>query len=139
MHIEPTSSQLGMLSEVPDDKPFVMLNLLRYRAEATYPDILPDGVNGSPCDGRTAYQRYAVRAISLVTAVGGSALFRGAAGALVIGPSEESWDDVLLIRYPSARAFFRMIQDPQYQSIAVHRTAALSDARLLLIWESASS
>ena len=38
---------------------------------------------------------------------------------------------VLLVTYPTAQAFLDMIQSPDYQAIVYHRSAALSDSRLI--------
>ena len=43
---------------------------------------------------------------------------------------DEVWDDLLVVEYPSARAFLQMISDPEYQAGGVNRTAALADSRL---------
>lgn len=115
------------LACIPDGHPVVMLNLLRYRAEAQYP-----GEGGfEPCSGRSAYQRYSREALRFVEGVGGGVVWRGAAQVGLIAPPGERWDDVLLVRYPSKQAFLDMIAHPGYQAIVVHRTAALDDSRLL--------
>jgi uncharacterized protein (DUF1330 family) len=63
----------------------------------------------------------------------GAALVRRSAALLAfIAPAGELWDEVLLVRYPSVGAFLRMIADPAYQQIAIHRHAALADARLII-------
>jgi uncharacterized protein (DUF1330 family) len=36
------------------------------------------------------------------------------------------------VRYPDLRAFTTMITDPAYLEIAVHRSAALEDSRLIV-------
>ena len=51
----------------------------------------------------------------------------------VIGPVEERWDEVLLVEYPSVKAFLEMVNSDAYQSIVYHRTAALKDSRLIPI------
>jgi hypothetical protein len=55
----------------------------------------------------------------------------GDAQLTLIGPSEESWDDVLLVEYPSRKAFIAMTSNPEYLACTVHRTAALADSRLV--------
>lgn len=115
------------LTDVPEGQPVVMLNLLRYRAQAQYPQ---DG-GFEPCSGRKAYQRYAREALQFVTGLGGAVVWRGAAQAGLIAPPGERWDEVMLVRYPSKQAFLDMIADPGYQAIVVHRTAALEDSRLV--------
>jgi uncharacterized protein (DUF1330 family) len=104
-----------------------MLNLLRYRERAEY----PQGSAAAPCSGREAYQRYSEVAVRKVAESGGRILWLGAAFLGLIGPEGESWDDVVLVEYPSPRAFLRMISMPDYQAAAVHRTAALADSRLV--------
>ena len=51
----------------------------------------------------------------------------------LIGPATESWDQALLVEYPSPAAFLKMVSDPAYLAITVHRTAALSDSRLICL------
>jgi uncharacterized protein (DUF1330 family) len=115
------------LAGIPDGHPVVMLNLLRYRAAARY----PEAGGFEPCSGRRAYQRYSREAVRFVAGAGGGVVWRGAAQVGLIAPPGERWDDVLLVSYPSKQAFLDMIADPGYQAIVVHRTAALEDSRLL--------
>jgi hypothetical protein len=55
----------------------------------------------------------------------------GRARAALIAPEGESWDEVVLVHYPSRRAFLRMVQSDAYRAIVHHRTAALADSRLV--------
>jgi len=66
-----------------------------------------------------------------VTSAGGHVIWRGSPMAVLLGPTTERWDDALLVQYPSKQAFLRMIGNPDYQAITVHRTAALEDSRLI--------
>jgi uncharacterized protein (DUF1330 family) len=70
-------------------------------------------------------------AIDKVREVGGAPIFMSQARARLIGPPEEQWDEVLLVRYPSVAAFASMLAMPDYRAATVHRTAALDDARLI--------
>jgi uncharacterized protein (DUF1330 family) len=126
--IEPSREQLQAFAEQPDDgAPSVMLNLLRYRAQADY----SQHPQQTPCSGRDAFKRYAKQSITCIEGVGGKVLFIGAALATVIGPEAERWDEIFLVQYPSRRAFVDMIASTQYRSIAFHRSAALQDSRLI--------
>jgi len=107
--------------------PLIMINLLRYRERARY----PDGFEAEPCTGREAYERYGAVAAQRVAAAGGRLLWMGRVSASVIAPDGEEWDDAILVEYPSREAFLKMIADPAYQAAAPHRTAALADSRLL--------
>jgi len=126
--IEPEAHQIeALLAAAPDDEPIVMLNLLRYRERAAY----PAGFDAAPCSGREAYGRYSAVALATVAEAGGRVLWGGAARASVIAPPGEHWDDVVLVEYPSRRAFLAMVTRPDYLAAAPHRTAALADSRLI--------
>lgn len=128
--IDPVASQLpGLLASLPKDTPIVMLNLLRFNDVARYPDGQQAG------SGREAYARYAKVALKKLRDIGATPVFLGAAHATLIGPSDELWHDVLLVRYPSIDAFKSMIEMPDYKEATKHRTAALADARLVATTE----
>lgn len=127
-YVEPDPRRFqDFLAEGDPDGPIVMLNLLRYRERAAY----PDGFDAAPASGREAYQRYGAEAVKHVASVGGRVLWAGGGGFTLIGPPDERWDDAVLVEYPSRRAFVEMASRNDYQAIAVHRTAALEDSRLI--------
>lgn len=129
MHVHPTAEQIEALSAVDPDKPIVMLNLLRFAEQAN---------PGFGCDGMTgheAYREYGRRLSEMEDRFPGDPMWIGGADATVIGPADEVWDEVILVRYESVRAFLDMASDPEYQAAAVARTAALADSRLVLMHE----
>ncbi|MCB1633528.1 MAG: DUF1330 domain-containing protein [Xanthomonadales bacterium] len=121
------AQQRQVLAAIPADRPFVMLNLLRYRVQADY----GPHATGAACSGREAYQRYAREAARAVATVGGELQFVGTALPALIGPSDEVWEQVMLVRYPSVSAFQQMLGLPDYRAALRHRLAALSDSRLI--------
>ena len=126
--INPSPAQLAAFSAaVADDKPLLMLNLLRFQAQASY----PSGSSHTPCSGREAYARYSQTALRKVRGVGGEVQVMAAAQAALIAPEGEQWDELLLVRYPSKAAFLSMLADPEYRAATEHRTAALADSRLI--------
>jgi uncharacterized protein (DUF1330 family) len=130
MHRSPTAFRdkvAAALAGAPEGRPVVMINLLRYRDQASY----EPGSGFEACSGREAYERYSRYAIRFVRSRGGAVAWQGAAIAVLLGPSGERWDDALLVRYPSKQAFLDMVGDPEYLAITVHRTAALEDSRLI--------
>jgi len=130
--IEPTPEQIEQLTQrADDDTPIVMINLLQYREQANYSGDYPEHFDASPCSGREAYQRYGAVASRTIATSGGRLLWLGVVGSTVIGPAEERWDDAILVEYPSRRAFIEMVTQPEYLAAAPHRTAALSDSRLI--------
>ncbi|TWT17171.1 DUF1330 domain-containing protein [Luteimonas wenzhouensis] len=120
-----SAGQLEVLASLPEGKPVVMLNLLRFRDRAAYDDP------GEACSGREAYRRYSEGSLRAISAVGGRVIFSGRAHASLIAPSDETWDQVFLVRYPSAAAFRTMLSMPEYQASVRHRAAALADSRLV--------
>lgn len=131
--VDPIGGQLPeLLESLPRDTPIVMLNLLKFNEIAKYRD------GEQECSGRKAYQRYAEVALQKVREVGGRVVFMGTAKASIIGPDEERWHEVLLVRYPSAAAFESMLSMKDYRTATRHRTAALEDARLIATVERTS-
>jgi uncharacterized protein (DUF1330 family) len=114
---------------LPRDEPIHMLNLLRYRDQAVYPDGHENA--GKGWSGRRAYEEYGATSGPIFRRVGGTLVWRGAFQTMVTGPDDERWDDGFVAQYPSAAAFLEMITDPAYQLAVVNRTAALLDSRLV--------
>ncbi len=126
--LEPTQEALQAFIDTPDDGgPVVMINLLRYRDRAVY----PEGFDAEPCTGREAYQRYGEGVMPRLASVGGRPIWTGSVAATVIAPDGERWDDAILVEYPSRKAFLEMVTQPEYQAVVPHRTAALEDSRLI--------
>ena len=105
----------------PEDGPFVMVNLLKFREKALY----PDGTDAH-LSGREAYQRYGTAVQQCLANVGARAIFSGAVTGVLLGELEENWDMVALAEYPSLDAMRTMINSPEYASASVHRTAGLA-------------
>ena len=59
----------------------------------------------------------------------------GEGGAFLIGPPNERWDAVLLIKQTSVNSFLAFESNQEYMKGIGHRTAALEDSRLLPIVE----
>ncbi len=129
-HIEPTPEAGAAFVRRGVDGEVVMLNLLRFREQADYsrsPELAPD----EPISGRDAYHRYEANTLPLLQAAGGEVVYYADGGDPLIGPSDERWDLVLLVRYPSPEVFLSFTSDADYLAGVGHRTAALEDSRLL--------
>ena len=116
-HLAPTEAQIRKFSEHPHAGPIWMWNLLRF-------------VNA---EGRTSYQRYVKEVGPLVAQRGGRILIRSQARATLIGP--DSWDETLVIEYPSRSAFLDMIGSAEYQAIMHFRQDAVADSRVYMTTE----
>ena len=128
-YVNPAPRAFEAFAARADAGPVVMLNMLRFRAEAEY----PAGSGHTPCSGREAYRRYIEVAERYVQGVGGKRIWLGGAPQTLIGPAHETWDEVFLVEYPSRTAFLTMVADSGYRAITVHRTAALADSRLVAL------
>ena len=123
-HIDPQREQFEAFKKLPRDKPVMMLNCLRFRERADYDD-------GREATGAEAYAAYGRDSAPVFQRVGGEIVWRGKPECMLIGPADERWDLVFIARYPSAAAFLEMVTDPVYREAVKHRTAAVSDSRLV--------
>ena len=117
----PSPEQIGAFFGATEDGPFVMVNLLKFRERAAYPDGSEPELSG-----REAYARYGAAVRACLASVGGTSLFAGAVTELMLGEVEELWDMVALAQYPSRAAMMTMVQSPEYQAIEKHRIAGLA-------------
>jgi len=114
--------------------PIVMLNLLRFRDIADYsdsPHILPE----EEITGLEAYRLYMKAVHPLLSKIGSEMIFSGTSNNFLIGPPDEKWDAILLVKHLVMSDFMAFASDPDYLKIEGHRTAALADSRLLPIKE----
>lgn len=101
--------------------PLCMVNLLRFRETAAYPDGRDPDLSG-----RQAYARYACAVSRLLPEFGGYALLALDVSSLILGQVESLWDEIAIAVYPDREAMLRMSMSPQWQAIAVHRNAGLA-------------
>lgn len=127
-YIDPRRDQFDAFKALPRDKPVMMLNLLRFKPEVTYPD-------GEKVSGKEAYRRYGEASAPIFSRVGGTIVWRGHQEAMVIGPDDKDWDLAFIARYDNAGKFLEMVSDPDYQAIVHNRTLALADSRLIRFGE----
>lgn len=55
----------------------------------------------------------------------------GQGGAFLVGPSDERWDAVMLVRQSSVASLLAFASNQAYLAGIGHRVAALEDSRLL--------
>lgn len=129
-YFEPTQEAGAALFRRNISGEVIMLNLLRFRDVADY-SALPDLAPSEPISGREAYQKYIDFTLPLLQKTGGDLMFLGDGGHFLIGPMEETWDLVMIVRQNSLADFMAFANDAEYQAGIGHRTAAISDSRLL--------
>jgi uncharacterized protein (DUF1330 family) len=123
-YVDPTSEQFAAFREMQRSGPIHMLNLVRLREKAQYPD-------GREVSGADAYRAYAKESAVVFHRVGGRQHWIGRFEHMVIGPPDERWDLVFIAEYPSVDAFVAMVRDPHYREAVKHRQAAVDDSRLI--------
>lgn len=128
-YIDPERAQFDAFKDLPRDHPIQMLNLVRFRPQAAYPDDHP--LAGKGLTGAQAYANYGRGSGPVIARLGGSILWRGTFQTTLIGPSDETWDACFIARYPDAGAFLAMVTDPDYKQAVIHRQAAVLTSRLI--------
>ena len=122
--VDPTKETFAAFRQNDRAGPIQMLNLVRLRERAAYPD-------GRAASGAGAYAAYGRESAPVLARLGGSIVWRGRFELTLIGPAEERWDRCFVAQYPSVAAFVEMIRDPVYREAVKHRQAAVEDSRLI--------
>jgi uncharacterized protein (DUF1330 family) len=128
--IVPTPEQIQTLIERGPEGALVMVNLLKYRAKATYPADKPEAKRN--LSGREAYQLYGAGVQPILAKIGARIVWMGMQKLCLIGDANmQEWDDVACVRYPSRQVFMAMAGSAEYQAISYHRDAGLERTALL--------
>lgn len=123
-YVDPTKEAFASFREKDRAGPIHMLNLVRFRDKAVYPDQ-------RDVTGAQAYAAYGRESHPVFARLGGRIVWRGSFELMLIGPSEERWDECFVAEYPSVAAFVAMLRDPVYREAVKHRQAAVLDSRLI--------
>jgi uncharacterized protein (DUF1330 family) len=119
-NVSPTGKQIEELKNSADDKPVVMVNLLKFKKTTETGE-----------QGRKAYDRYGRNTMPILKEIGARVLYLGSVKQVFIGGEYDYWDQVLLVEYPSRKAFLQMIARPDYMQIHKDREMALENSALL--------
>ena len=118
--VMPNEAQLKEFNEQGEEKPIFMVNLLKFKEKAKYPDKRKTDLSGEE-----AYAIYGQEVAVHLAKVGGKRIFGGNVDRLILGEVEDLWDKVAIAMYPSRKAMLEMIMDPDYIESAQHRVAGL--------------
>ncbi len=129
--IDPGPENFAAFKALPRDEPIHMLNLLRFRDLAEYPEGHEH--HGKGWSGKRAYQEYGKTSGPIFREVGGTVVWRGNFQTMVTGPTPDDklWHEGFVAQYPNSGAFFAMLKHPDYAGAVQNRTAALLDSRLM--------
>jgi uncharacterized protein (DUF1330 family) len=130
--IDPDRQAWEAFKALPGDQPIQMLNLIKLKPNAEYPQGHPE--HGKALTGLDAYRAYGRTSAAVFARVGGRQVWAGKPQVLVTGPQDaEQWDLAFIAEYPSPAAFIEMVRDPEYREHVKHRTAGVADSRLLCL------
>jgi len=115
-----------------DDKPIFMINMLKFNDKAKYNTNNSSSENTS-LTGKEAYTKYQMEVTPLLQKVGGILFWIGSVKHSFIGTKKESWDAVMIVKYPSIKNFLSMVTSKEYKIVSDHRLAALEDSRLYCV------
>jgi uncharacterized protein (DUF1330 family) len=127
--IDPTRPQFDAFKGLPRDTTIQMLNLIRLRPLAAYPEDHPN--HGKGLTGLEAYRAYGRESAAIFARVGGRQIWAGKPEGVLTGPTDERWDIAFIAQYPGGGAFLAMVTDPVYREVVKHRTAGVEDSRLI--------
>jgi hypothetical protein len=133
-YLEPTQEAGRALFARKIARNVVMLNMLRFREVADY-SATPHLAPGTPISGAAAYRLYIEQTLPHLEKSGGELIFLGEGGRFLIGPQDERWDAVMLVRQRSVADFVAFASNAEYLADMGHRTAAVEDSRLLPLVE----
>lgn len=128
-YVDPSRANFEAFKALDRDQPIEMLNLIRYKDEADYPE--DHELAGKGLSGAEAYRNYGRESGPVFRRVGGTVVWSGTPQAMVIGPEDGLWDAAFVARYPNAHAFLEMVTDADYRKAVVHRQAAVKTSRLI--------
>lgn len=103
------------------DGPIFMVNLLKFKDKAEYPDGRETDLSG-----RDAYALYGHAVAEILPKFGGQLFFIADTTFLALGQVEELWDEVAIAVYPDRPAMLKMSMSEEWQAASIHRTAGLA-------------
>lgn len=119
--------------EADDGKPVYMLNLMRYLPQLRpLPEVA--GFTGTPQQANAYYEEhvmpilfrlgaYPLFASSMQGVLGGE---QPSTNLTTFDPVIDNWSSVLIIRYPSRRAFFQLLSDAEYIKYMPYKAASVT-------------
>jgi uncharacterized protein (DUF1330 family) len=124
-----SQNPIDLLQTLSIEGPVDVFNQLKFREAAKY----PDGTDHPPCSGKQAFKRYSELLPPVLAKIGGSIkIWRGKVHAELTSGNDESWDILLVFRFPSVGALIQLFGDPDFNAVHVHREAAVANSRTFI-------
>ena len=116
----PTEDQVKQMQAPGPDQPICLVNMLKYREHAQYPDGRDTSLTG-----KQAYEIYAKSVEKMLPTYDGKLTFVGDVTYLRMGVVEELWDEIVIVMYPSRSHMRKMTMSEEWKEASVHRIAGL--------------
>ena len=126
-------SHMRAWGEADDGRPVYMLNLMRYLKQLRpLPQVA--GFEGTPAQANAYYEEHVM---PILFSLGAYPIFASTMQGVLAGdaPSTnlitfdaavDNWDSVLVVRYPSRRAFLALVTDPEYLKYVPYKAASVT-------------
>lgn len=122
----PILQQFRDLTQNDDGREYYMVNLLKFRKKALYPEVSPFGD-----DPLAANDRYNRAIIPLLLKYGGHPVFLGQVQGRFLHPEHaDEWDQVGMVRYRSRRDMLKMAAEIAGLGVDIHKWASLEKTQV---------
>lgn len=117
-----------MMETAPeDDGPFYMVNFLRHRDRAVYPDG-----RQSDLSGREAANLYSNLLLPVLIEIGAMPVYVADVEVGMIDDDQAAWTQIGVVRYPSRAKFFEMVERSDVDEIRIHKDAGIEKSLALV-------
>lgn len=110
------------MMEMPaeEDGPFFMVNFIRFRERAEYPDGRETDLTGVE-----ANQIYGGAVSPILAEIGARPVFLATVNASLEATAGEQFHQIAVVLYPSRAAFFGMLEREDFRAVAIHKVAGV--------------
>ena len=120
--------ELESLAITDDGNEYFMVNLMRFREQAKYPDGSPWADDPDPM---AANARYGAGIVPALLRHGGLSVFMGdPSGRFIEDGDARPWDAFAIVRYRSVRDMFEMVSEPGMLQLSPHKWASLEETHV---------
>ncbi len=122
-------AQVRSMMTVPaeEDGPFFMVNLIRHREQAEYPDG-----RATELSGRQADEIYGAAIFPILTEFGAEPVYVADVELGLIDDDLATWTQIGVVRYASRAKFFEMLERQDFRDAAVHKEAGVEKSLVLV-------
>jgi uncharacterized protein (DUF1330 family) len=127
-HVTATPEAIESVRRRDPEQPVEMINLLKF-ADRADPALGLGDLSGSAC----YFDNYLAGASGVASALGtgASVVYANDVSSCFLATVGEDWDYMLVVRYPSRRAFLGLVTSDEYTEVAGFRTGSLVNSRLI--------